>query len=280
MQATQSGAPVRDKGYVARLLLEDSHTTLRLMNPHRDRASVPADQVERLLRADRHKDESLAIVAHELRGPLGAVQNAIAVLRSPRGSDATVRAGMYELIDRQVRQMSLLTTGLLEIGRITRGELALQHSRIDLLTVLNNAVETVEPEFTRRRQPFTTNWSHSSVWVLGDASRLEQVFVNLLTNASKYTDEGGQIRLSVRTQEGHVVVGVKDSGIGISAATLPNIFDLYMQVDAISARSGSGVGVGLALVRKILDLHGGDVTAHSPGLGQGSEFVVRLRVEC
>jgi signal transduction histidine kinase len=194
MQATQSGAPVRDKGYVARLLLEDSHTTLRLMNPHRDRASVPADQVERLLRADRHKDESLAIVAHELRGPLGAVQNAIAVLRSPRGSDATVRAGMYELIDRQVRQMSLLTTGLLEIGRITRGELALQHSRIDLLTVLNNAVETVEPEFTRRRQPFTTNWSHSSVWVLGDASRLEQVFVNLLTNASKYTDEGGQIR--------------------------------------------------------------------------------------
>lgn len=237
----------------------------QLAAPSRDRGSVA---------------QHLAIVAHELRGPLGAVENALAVLRSPRGGDTTVQAGMYALIGRQVRQMSILATDLLEVGRITHRQLQSQLSRIDLLTVLSNAVETVEPEFTRRRQAFARSWSSSSVWVLGNASRLQQVFVNLLTNASKYTDDGGRITMSLRTQNEDAVVRVSDSGIGLSAAALANIFDPYMQVDAASARSRSGVGLGLALVRRIIDLHGGDVIAMSGGLGRGSEFVVRLRAQC
>jgi signal transduction histidine kinase len=277
MQAKLLAAPSRDEGFLQRLLGEAAPTAIRVLPPPSIRLLV--DEIEALVLADRRKDEFLAVLSHELRSPLVALQNAIAILRSPRGSDLTVQSGMYELIDRQVRQMALLASGLLDVGRITRGELQLQHSRIDLLTVLNNAVETVEPELGRRGQLFTANWTHSSVWVLADASRLEQVFVNLLNNASKYTDEGGQISMSLQTQDGYAIVRVKDSGIGISALTLPHIFDLFMQVDVTSARSRSGVGVGLALVRRFVDMHGGSVTALSAGLGLGSEFMVRLRAE-
>lgn len=271
-------ATEQDQGFVERLI-GSSEAVIRLMNPRGGASSSLADQIEWLIRADQRKDEFLAILSHELRSPLGALQNAMLILRSARGCDVTVQNGMYELIDRQIRQMSTLASGLLDVGKITRGQLQLQHSRIDLLTVLNNAVETVEPEFSRRGQLFSAAWSHSSVWVLADASRLEQVFVNLLTNAAKYTDDGGQISVSVQAQDGHVEVRVKDSGIGIAAEALPNIFDLFMQVDVAAARSQSGVGVGLALVRKIVDMHGGSVKALSAGLGRGSEFVVRLSAE-
>jgi signal transduction histidine kinase len=270
-------APAQTRGFVERLLSDGTDIAIRVVNPRCSSSSLLADQIEGLILADQRKDEFLAVLSHELRSPLGALQNAITVLRSPRGSDVTVQKGMYELIDRQIRQMSLLASGLLDVGRITRGQLQLQHSRIDLLTVLNNAVETVEPEFSRRQQTFKAIWSHASVWVLADASRLEQVFVNLLTNASKYTDDGGRISMSLQPEDGYAVVRVKDSGIGIAASALPNIFDLFMQVDVGSARSRSGVGVGLALVRRIVDMHGGSVKARSAGVGQGSEFVVRLR---
>jgi signal transduction histidine kinase len=277
MQAKLLAAPPRDEGFLQRLLSEAAPTAIRVVPPPSIRLLV--DEIEALLLADRRKDEFLAVLSHELRSPLSALQNAVAILRSPRGSDVAVQSGMYELIDRQVRQMSLLASGLLDVGSISRGQLQLEHSRIDLLTVLNNAVETVEPEFARRGQLFRGAWTHSSVWVLADASRLEQVFVNLLNNASKYTDEGGQITMSLQTQDGYAIVRVKDTGIGISALTLPHIFDLFMQVDETSARSRSGVGVGLALVRRIVDMHGGSVTALSAGLGLGSEFMVRLRAE-
>jgi signal transduction histidine kinase len=279
MQAGLLDAPEREKGFVERLLTGSVDSAIRLVQPRCSSSSLLADQIEGLIRADQRKDEFLAVLSHELRSPLGALQNAIAILRSPRGSDVTVQHGMYELIDRQIRQMSLLASGLLDVGSITRGQLQLRHSRIDLLTVLNNAVETVEPEFSRRGQVFTAIWAHTSVWILADASRLEQVFVNLLINASKYTDDNGQISMSLQRQDGYAVVRVKDSGIGIAPQTLPNIFDLFMQVDIASARSRSGVGVGLALVRRIVDMHGGSVKAVSAGLGQGSEFVVRLGVE-
>jgi signal transduction histidine kinase len=186
---------------------------------------------------------------------------------------------MHELIERQVQQMSLLASGLLDVGQLTRGQMQLQRARTDLLAVLNNAMETVEPDFNRRHQVFSATWPRCSIWVLADASRLEQVFVNLLTNASKYTDEGGQISLSLQALDGYAVVRIKDSGIGIAAHTLPNIFDLFMQVGAEAGRTRSGVGVGLALVRKIIEMHDGSVTALSAGLGQGSEFVVRLRAQ-
>jgi signal transduction histidine kinase len=279
MRANQLALPAQEKGFVERLLIEGPHTTIKIANPLRSSSSLLLDRMESLILADRRKDEFLAILSHELRSPLAAIQNAITVLRSSRGRDVTVQNGMHELIERQARQMSLLAAGLLDVGRMTRGQLQLQQARIDLVTVLNNAIETVDPDFSRRRQLFTASWPRSSVWVLADASRLEQVFVNLLTNASKYTDEDGQISLSLQSQEGYAVVRVKDSGIGIAAHTLPNVFDLFMQADGTSARSRSGAGVGLALVRRIVEMHDGSVTALSAGLGQGSEFVVRLRVQ-
>lgn len=256
--------------------IASAYTDIRVMNGG-GASSEPADEIQRLLLADQRKDEFLAILSHELRSPLAAIQNAITVLRSSRGIDMTVQSGMHELIERQARQISLLATGLLDVGQIARGQLRLQRARIDLVTVLDNAVETVAPEFSRRGQVFTLTRPRVSLWVLADASRLEQVFVNLLTNASKYTDDGAQISLSLQAQNGYAVVRVKDSGIGIAAQTLPRIFDLFVQADVASARSRSGVGVGLALVRKIIEMHDGSVAALSAGLGRGSEFVVRLR---
>lgn len=234
-------------------------------------------ELERLVLADRRKDEFLAMLSHELRSPLSAIQSAIAILRSSQGSDATVQGGMYELIDRQVRQMSLLANGLLDVGGIERGQLQLQRARIDLVTVLISAMETIQSDINRRGQVLSALWPHSSVWVLADPNRLEQVFVNLLTNASKYTDEGGQISISLLAQDGNAVVRVKDSGIGIAPHVLAHVFDLFMQVPAAAVRPRSGVGLGLALVRKLVEMHDGSVTAVSGGLGQGSEFVVRLR---
>jgi two-component system, sensor histidine kinase len=279
MQAKQLISPVPDKGLVRRLLIDSAHTAIKLVSPLRNSTLALCERIEALMRADRRKDEFLAILSHELRSPLAAIQNAIAVLRGAHGNDLAVQSGMHELIERQARQMSLLATGLLDVGQITRGQLQLQHARIDLQTVLNNAMETVGPDFSRRRQVLSAIWPRCSIWVLADASRLEQVFVNLLTNASKYTDEGGQISLSLQAEDGEAVVRVKDSGIGIAAHALPNVFELFMQVGVTTGRSRSGVGVGLALVRKIIEMHGGSVTALSAGLGQGSEFVVRLHAQ-
>jgi signal transduction histidine kinase len=235
-----------------------------------------AVEIERLLLADRRKDEFLAMLSHELRSPMAAIQSAVTILRGSRGGDAAIQAGMLELIDRQVRQMSLLATGLMDVGGIARGQLQLQRARIDLVTVLISAIETVQSDISRRGQTLTAAWPRSSIWVQADPNRLEQVFVNLLTNASKYTDEGGQIAMSLLALDEFAVVRVKDSGIGIAAHMLAHVFDLFMQVPVAAARARSGVGVGLALVRKLVEMHDGSVTALSAGVGQGSEFVVRL----
>jgi signal transduction histidine kinase len=210
---------------------------------------------------------------------LASIQHGIGVLRGRTGSDTTVQGGMYELIERQVRQIAQLASGLLDVGRITSGHLLVQRERINLNAVLAKAIETIEQEFGRRGQTLVPTWAASDISLLADASRLEQVFVNLLGNASKYTDAGGQVSLSVSARDGHAIVRIKDSGIGIAAEALPHIFDLYVQADATSSRSRSGLGIGLALVRTIVHLHGGTVTATSAGIGEGSEFVVRLPAE-
>ena len=272
-EGSHSSAVPRTQGPQAKPSSANGHSPSRSL----------AVELERLILADRRKDEFLAMLSHELRSPLTAIQNAIAILRSSQGADATVQGGMYELIDRQVRQMSLLASGLLDVGGIERGQLQLQYTRIDLITVLISAIETIQSDINRRGQVLSAVWPRSSVWVLADPNRLEQVFVNLLINASKYSDEGGQISMSLLAQDGYAVVQVKDSGLGIAANALAHIFDLFMQVPVASAsasapvRPRSGVGLGLALVRKLVEMHDGSVTATSAGLGQGSEFVVRLR---
>lgn len=233
-------------------------------------------KIDELAGAARRKDEFLAILSHELRSPLASILYAIGVLRSRGGGDLTVQHGMHELIERQVRQMTFLASGLLDVSRITRGELQLQRERVDLRAVLSNAVETLEPALNQRQHHLSVTWPESSIWVLADAARLEQVFVNLLANASKYTDTGGALAVSTHASDGYAIVRISDSGIGIAANVLPYVFDLFMQADAAGLRSRTGLGIGLALVRTIVDLHGGSVTAASAGLGLGSEFTVRL----
>ena len=233
-------------------------------------------RIEDLITADRRKDEFLAVLCHELRSPLASIQNAIGILRSRTGDDLALQRRMHALIERQVCQMTLLAVGLLDVSRITCGRLRLKRERVDLCVVVRDAIETLEADLNQRNHRIAATWPDAPVWLHADASRLGQVFVNLLANASKYTDAGGELALSVHTHGGHAVVCVRDSGIGIAHDVLPHIFDLFVQADDAAPRSKSGLGIGLALVRMLTELHGGNVNASSAGLGQGSEFTVRL----
>jgi signal transduction histidine kinase len=227
---------------------------------------------------DRLNGEFLATVCHELRSPIGAIQNAVKVLRRQEGK-ILLHDQMHDLIERQAAQMALLVDGLLDITRITRSELTLNCELVDLRTVLRNAVETLDWDLKRRDHRLSQSAPESGVWLLADAARLEQVFVNLLGNASKYTDKGGEINLSLHVSDGCAIVRIRDSGIGIASDMLPQIFNLFMQIHGAAPRSGSGLGIGLALVRALVERHRGNVAAVSAGLGQGSEFTVRLPLE-
>jgi two-component system, sensor histidine kinase len=233
-------------------------------------------RIEELISADRRKNEFLAVLCHELRSPLASIQNAIGVLRGRAGEDLALQLRMHALIERQVCQMTQLATGLLDVSRITCGRLRLRRERVDLCAVVRDAIQTLESDLDQRNHRVAATWPDAPIWLHADASRLEQVFVNLLANASKYTDAGGVLALSVHTRDRHAIVCVRDSGIGIAHDVLPHIFDLFVQADEAAPRSRSGLGIGLALVRMIAELHGGSVIAASAGLGQGSEFTVRL----
>jgi two-component system, sensor histidine kinase len=235
-------------------------------------------RIEELGNADRRKDEFLATVCHELRSPIGAIQNAVKVLRVQNDNRVAVHR-IHELIERQAQQMAFLVGGLLDITRIVRGQLTLQHERVDLRAVLRNSLQTLEWDLKGRSHQLSLTLRESGAWLMADGARLEQVFVNLLGNASKYTQIGGEIALSLHASDGFALVRVRDSGIGISPDALPHVFDLFMQADTAPPRSGSGLGIGLALVRAIVQAHGGSVMAFSAGLGQGSEFTVRLPLE-
>jgi two-component system, sensor histidine kinase len=235
-------------------------------------------RVEELVNADRRKDEFLAMLGHELRSPLGAIKNAAALLRSEQG-ESFARRRAHALIERQLRLMTGLVDDLLDVSRIRNGHLYLQRQRTDLCAIVRNAIETLESEVNGRRQQLSIALAGKSIWLQADPRRLEQVFVNLLSNASRYTDAGGEIAVSTHVQGGHAVVRMQDSGIGIAPEALPHVFDLYRQADGANPRSRAGLGIGLALVRKIVELHGGEVSVVSAGPGQGSEFTVRLPCE-
>jgi signal transduction histidine kinase len=235
--------------------------------------------VEALLTAERLKDEFMATLSHELRSPLVAVDNAVRILSAERGQDPVVQQKMHTLIERQVRHMMLLVAGLRDISRISRGNLQLQREKIDLCVVLANALETMQPEIQQRGQSLATRWPEEPVWLQADSDRLDQVFQNLLDNASKYTNPGGQLALSLHVRDRYAIVRLRDSGIGIAADMLPEIFNLFMQVGQSAPRARSGLGIGLALVRTLVELHGGRVSALSAGIGHGSEFTVRLPID-
>jgi two-component system, sensor histidine kinase len=260
--------------------LNDAYTIHESSNlANRPLTHLLLSRVNELLSADRRKDEFLAMLCHELRSPLGAIQNAVSVLNGPAGQDRSEQQRLHALIERQVHHMTRLTADLFDVSGIAHGRLCLQRETIDLRTVLYQAVETITPELERRGHHLSIHCHDGPAWVQGDAARLQQVFRNLLDNACKYTDPGGDLALSLRVHDTFALICVRDSGIGIASNTLPRIFDLFVQADAPTRRPEAGLGIGLALVRTLVEMHGGSVAAVSAGVGQGSEFSVRLPVE-
>jgi signal transduction histidine kinase len=232
-------------------------------------------RVDELATMNRRKDEFLAMLSHEPRSPLGSIQNAVRLLSGEVG-EAPARQRAQALISRQVLRMTQLVDGLLDVSRISRGRLHIHRERIDLRVIVKHAIETLESDINERGHRLTTALPDGPVWLQADPWRLEQVFVNLLANASKFTEAGGELAVWMHTREGQAIVRVRDSGIGIAPDALPHIFDLFSQADVAALNSKSGLGIGLALVRSLLELHGGSVTAASAGIRQGSEFTVRL----
>jgi PAS domain S-box-containing protein len=228
---------------------------------------------EELREADRRKDEFLATLAHELRNPLAPIRNALSALRLAAG---TRGADGIEMLERQVDQMVRLVDDLLEVSRITRGKIELRRERVELAAVLRAAVETSRPLIDASRHGLELSLPDEPLVLDADAVRLAQIFANLLNNAAKYTDADGRIEVSARRDGSHVTVSVRDDGIGIPVERLADVFDLFVQVDRSLGRSQGGLGIGLTLVRRLVELHGGRVEARSQGPGTGSEFLVTL----
>ncbi len=230
---------------------------------------------EALRRANRQKDEFLAMLAHELRNPLAPVRNSLEVLRRagvPPGASAEA-LGMAE---RQVRHMARLLDDLLDVSRISRGRIELRPGPVDLADLIRRTVEAIDPLIRERGQELIVALPTEPATVTGDATRLEQVAMNLLNNAAKYTEPGGRIAVELRREGRELVLRIRDNGIGIAPEMLTRIFDPFVQVERRIDRSRGGVGIGLTLVRELVELHGGSVAAYSEGPGRGSEFVVHL----
>jgi PAS domain S-box-containing protein len=230
---------------------------------------------EALRQADRRKDEFLAMLAHELRNPLAPISTAAQLLKLTRVDDERV-SRTSDVIIRQVAHMTSLIDDLLDVSRVTRGKIVLNREQVDLQRVMADAVEQVRPLIEARRHSFALEAPPGPVMVLGDAKRLVQVLANLLSNAAKYTPEGGRIALRLEAAPEHALLRVTDNGIGMSADLLPHIFELFSQAERASDRSQGGLGLGLPLVKSLVELHGGSVSATSKGLDCGSEFLVRL----
>jgi PAS domain S-box-containing protein len=274
-----------------RLLPGESASVLGLfvtdLTREKQTESLAAAQ-EALREADRRKNEFLAMLAHELRNPMAPIRNAVSILRRTARDPGSVMA-MCGMLDRQVGQMVRLVDDLLDVSRITRDRIELRRERIELSSVLSQAVESVRPHLKSGRHTISLDLPEGPVWLDADPVRLTQVFTNLLDNACKYMDAGGRIWLSAETAPlrpgppaapagttGEVIVRVRDAGIGIPSEQLSRIFEMFTQVDTSLERRSTGLGIGLTLVSRLVELHGGRVEAHSDGPGTGTEFVVTL----
>jgi PAS domain S-box-containing protein len=226
--------------------------------------------------ADRRKNEFLAMLAHELRNPLAPISNALQIMRLAEDPQSVHAA--TEMMEHQVGEMVRLLDDLLDVNRISRGTIELRRGRVELASVVRHAVEASRPAMESAEQALTITLPPQPIYLNVDPTRLAQVVGNLLNNANKYTDKGGRIGLTVEREGEQAVIRVGDNGIGIAADQLARIFDMFVQVDASLARSVGGLGIGLALVKNLVEMHGGTVEVHSAGVGQGSEFVVRLPV--
>lgn len=240
----------------------------RLLTALRDRA-------EALTEADQRKDEFLAMLAHELRNPLAGIVNAVHVLEET-DQQPSPRQRLREIVSRQAGNLTRMVDDLLDVSRITHGKIELRREPLDLASVIQQAVETVRSLIETRGHTLTTQLPIEPLCVQADRTRLEQVFANLLNNAAKYTEPGGQLWLEAVKEGSTAVVRVRDTGVGISPDLLPHVFELFTQANRTSERAEGGLGIGLTLVRRLVEMHEGAIEAHSRGLGHGSEFVVRL----
>jgi CheY-like chemotaxis protein len=241
------------------------------------RSTALEQALQRATERDHRKTEFLATLAHELRNLLGPVVNSLQVMKRAHLSADLLERGRV-LMERQVLQMKRLVDDLLDINRITRNQLELKKTEINLGLVLEEAVEASRPDLEATGHTLTILPAPQPIFLEADSLRLTQVFGNLLTNACKYTDSGGRIEVAVEQQGSDVVVRVSDNGIGIRADLLTTVFDRFVQIDGSVPRTRGGLGIGLALAKQLVELHGGTITAHSAGLGLGSEFVVRLPI--
>jgi PAS domain S-box-containing protein len=233
-------------------------------------------QVEQtILEADRRKDEFLAMLAHELRNPLAPIANALVLLRADQ-HDAEVSQWTLEMMERQVEHLVRLVDDLLDVSRITRGKIELKKEPVELAVVIEQAVDTARPLITAQRHELTIQMPAAKATIKVDRIRLSQVISNLLNNAAKYTPQGGAILLAAELDGPHAVIRVRDNGIGIAPETLPHVFDLFTQAERSLDRSQGGLGIGLSVVRRIIEMHDGSVSVTSKGLGHGTQFEVRI----
>ena len=258
-----------DGRHVAQCNIRDISERSRLERKTKEQAEALADLHLR-------KDEFLAMLSHELRNPLAPISDAVQVLRLQKNEDQ-VQQQARTIIERQVWQLNHLIDDLLEVSRITTGRIHLNEEQVAVSSIVEHAVETVRPLIKQRRHTLEVSLPPQPIWLHADATRLEQVIVNLLTNAAKYTNQDGQIWLSVVQEAGEAVLRIRDTGVGIAPELLPHVFDLFTQAERSLDRSQGGLGIGLCLVKRLVEMHGGRVEAHSV-LDQGSEFVVRLPV--
>ena len=245
---------------------------------HRAAVAIENTQLYQALReADRRKDEFLATLAHELRNPLAPIRNALQILKMPRVDAETVERSR-DMMERQVHHLVRLVDDLLDVSRVMRGKIELRKERVELATVVARAVETVQPLVDAQGHQLSVRIPSESLLLDADPVRLAQVVGNLLTNAAKYTEPNGRIWLTAEREGDVAVLRVRDNGIGIAPQMLPRIFELFVQVDHASTKAQGGLGIGLTLVKNLVEMHNGTVEARSEGLGKGSEFVVRLPI--
>jgi len=250
-------------------------SAIRDMTPHRKLENELRERTRELEDADRQKDHFLSAVAHELRSPLAVLTQAAHILRSPRAGVADQQSAVGA-IERQTLLMVRLVEDLLDLSRVRRGKVSLREAKIDLRAVVLAAVEISDPLIVDRRHYLVVTQPPNPLWVSGDSTRLAQVVSNLLSNAAKFTPDEGHISLTVSVDGPMAAIRVRDDGQGISQKLLPTVFDLFAQGNPVGDHSGGGLGIGLALVRRLVEMHRGTVDAFSDGPGRGCEFVVRL----
>ena len=267
-QIHRVGLPDRQYGVVCYFI--DISERLRLANELRQYAADLSEY-------DDRKNEFLAMLSHELRNPLAPIRNAVQLLRRSAGSAEVVQSAS-EMLERQVGQMVRLVDDLLDVSRISRGKIELRRGRTELASVVHHAAEAARSLVQFKDRELTVTLPQQPMYLNVDPTRMAQVLGNLLNNAGKFSDKDARISLSVKCEDEQAVIRVRDNGIGIAADQLPHIFDLFMQGDTSLERSVTGLGIGLALVKTLVEMHGGTVEALSAGLGQGSEFVVRLPI--